>query len=252
MVTRRDGAMAAEIIGRRDELQALEQFLETASDGGQALLIEGAAGIGKTILWEEALRVAGMRDFRVLRSRPTQSEAQVALAAVGDLFGPALSGVLQRLVPLQRRALESALLIREPADMFPDTRLLALALLSTVRALTEERPVLIAVDDAQWLDASSAEVLTFMLRRLDAEPVAVLVTVRGQPVKVPLDLDRTFGAFRRLPIEPLSVGAIHRLLWDRGTAAGDHACAQNRGRQSVLRAGAGACPCRRLEPRARR
>ena len=213
-VTRRAGAMAAEIIGRRDELQALEAFLETAPGGGQALLLEGEAGIGKTILWDEALRIAGMRDFRVLRSRPTQSEAQVAFAAVGDLLAPALNGVLQRLAPLQRRALETALLIREPDDMFPDTRVLALALLSTVRALTEERPVLIALDDAQWLDASSAEVLTFMLRRLDAEPVAVLATVRGRPVKVPLELDRTFTAFQWLPIEPLSVGAIHQLLCD--------------------------------------
>jgi DNA-binding CsgD family transcriptional regulator len=207
--------MAAEIIGRRDELLALESFLEAVPAGGQALLLEGDAGIGKTALWQEALRYAGKHDFRVLRSSPTQSEAQVAFAAVGDLLGPALSGVLQRLVPVQRRALETALLISEPDEMFPDTRVLGLALLSVVRALAEERPVLVAVDDAQWLDASSAEVLTFMLRRLDAEPVAVLATVRGRPVAVPLELDRTFAAFRRLPIEPLSVGAIHRLLWGR-------------------------------------
>jgi DNA-binding CsgD family transcriptional regulator len=208
--------MAAEIIGRRDEVRALDAFLETAPRGGQALLLEGDAGIGKTVLWEKALRVAGMRDFGVLRSRPTQSEAQVAFAAVGDLLAPALSGdVLERLAPVQRRALEAALLIREPDDVFPDTRVLALALLSTVRALAEERPVLIALDDAQWLDASSADVLTFMLRRLDAEPVAVLATVRGRPVEAPLELDRTFAGFRRLPIVPLSVGAIHRLLWGR-------------------------------------
>jgi DNA-binding CsgD family transcriptional regulator len=207
--------MAAEIIGRRDELLALESFLDAVPTGGQALLLEGDAGIGKTVLWEEALRVAGERGFRVLRSRPTQSEAQVAFAAVGDLLAPALSGVLQRLASVQRRALETALLMREPDDMFPDTRILGVALLSTVRALAEERPVLVALDDAQWLDASSAEVLTFMLRRLDVEPVAVLATVRGRPVEVPLDLDRTFAAFTRLPIEPLSVGAIHRLLWGR-------------------------------------
>src|SRR5690242_17835520 len=208
--------MAAEIIGRRDELRTLEAFLEAAPGGGQALLLEGDAGIGKTILWEQALRVAGVRDFRVLRSRPAQSEAQVAFAAVGDLLAPVLSsGVLERLAPVQRRALETALLIREPDEVFPDTRVLALALLSSVRVLAEERPVVIALDDAQWLDASSAEVLTFMLRRLDAEPVAVLATVRGRPVEVPLELDRTFAAFGRLPIVPLSVGAIHRLLWGR-------------------------------------
>ena len=207
--------MAAEIIGRRDELLAIQSFLDAVPAGGQALLLEGDAGIGKTALWQEALRVAGQRDVRVLRSRPSQSEAQVAFAAVGDLLAPALSDGLERLVPVQRRALETALLIREPDERFPDTRVLGLALLSVVRALAEERPVLIAVDDAQWLDASSAEVLTFMLRRLDAEPVAVLATARGRPVAVPLELDRAFDGFRRLAIEPLSVGAIHRVLWGR-------------------------------------
>ena len=207
--------MAVEIIGRRDELLALESFLAAAPAGGQALLLEGDAGIGKTVLWEEALRLAGERGFRVLRSRPTQSEAQVAFAAVGDLLAPALSGVVQQLAPVQRHALETALLLREPDDVFPDTRVLGVALLSTVRALAAERPVLVALDDAQWLDASSAEVLTFMLRRLNGDAVAVLATVRGQPVAAPLELDRAFAAFRRLAIEPLSVGVIHRLLWGR-------------------------------------
>lgn len=207
--------MAAEIIGRRDELLALEAFLEAVPAGGQALVLEGDAGIGKTVLWQHTLRAAGTRGFRVLRSSPNQSEAQVAFAAVGDLLTPALGGALQRLAPVQRRALETALLIREPDEIVPDTRVLGLALLSAVRVLAEDSPVLVALDDAQWLDASSAEVLRFMLRRLDTAPVAVLATVRGRPVEVPLELDRAFPAFRRLPIEPLSVGAIHRLLWGR-------------------------------------
>jgi DNA-binding CsgD family transcriptional regulator len=207
--------LAAEIIGRRDELLALEAFLEAAPAGGQALLLEGEAGIGKTVLWRDALRAAGERDFRILRSSPSQSEAQVAFAAVGDLLSPVLNGGLRHLPPVQRRALETALLIREPDELFPDTRVLGLALLSAVRELAEDRPVLVALDDVQWLDASSAEVLGFMVRRLDAAPVAVLATVRGRPVEVPLELDRTFPALRRLPIEPLSVGAVHRLLWGR-------------------------------------
>ena len=207
--------MAGEVIGRRDELLALEEFLEASRSGGRALLLEGDAGIGKTALWQEALRLAGERGFGVLRSSPSQSEVQVAFAAVGDLLAPALSGALQRLAPVQRRALETALLIREPDEAFPDTRILGVALLSVVQALAEERPVLVALDDAQWLDASSAEVLTFMLRRLDDAPVSVLATVRGRPVEAPLELDRAFAEFRRLPIAPLSVGAIHRLLWGR-------------------------------------
>src|SRR3954447_13508575 len=96
--------MGAEIIGRRDELLVLESFLEAAPAGGQSLLLAGDAGIGKTVLWQEALRIAGERDFCVLRSRPTQSEAQVAFAAVGDLLAPALGGVLQRPAPGHPRA----------------------------------------------------------------------------------------------------------------------------------------------------
>jgi DNA-binding CsgD family transcriptional regulator len=207
--------MAGEVIGRRDELLALEALLESAPAGGQALLLEGDAGIGKTALWREALRLAGRRDFLVLQSCPTQSEAQVAFAAVGDLLAPTLGGVLERVAPVQRRALETALLIREADEMFPDARVLGLAVISVVRALATERPVLVALDDAQWLDPSSAGVLAFALRRLDGAPVAVLATVRGRPVEAPLGLDRAFTAFRRLPIAPLSVGAIHQLLWGR-------------------------------------
>src|SRR6476620_8901502 len=123
--------MASEVIGRRDELLALEALLESAPAGGQALLLEGDAGIGQTALWREALRLAGRRDFLVLRSCPTQSEAQVAFAAVGDLLAPALlRGVLERVVPVQRRALETALLIREADERVPDARLLGVAVIS--------------------------------------------------------------------------------------------------------------------------
>jgi len=207
--------MAAEIIDRRDELVALDAFLDGVPAGGQAVLLEGDAGIGKTVLWLEALRLAGRRGHLVLRARATQSEAQIALAAVGDLLAPVDGELVRDLPPAQRRALETALLIREPEEMFPDTRVLGVALLSIMRTLAQQRPVLVALDDAQWLDASSADVLTFMLRRLGHEQVAVLLTVRGRPVEVPLALDRAFAAFRRLTIEPLSVGAVHRVLAGR-------------------------------------
>src|SRR3954454_14023405 len=74
----RRGAMAGDIIGRRDELLALETFLDNAATGGQALLLEGDAGIGKPVLWEEPLGDAAMLCFRVLRARPNQADAQIA------------------------------------------------------------------------------------------------------------------------------------------------------------------------------
>src|SRR5438105_4410826 len=207
--------MTEEIIGRRDELVALGEFVEAVPTGGPALLFEGDAGIGKTALWQEGVRLARARGLRVLEARAAQSELQMAFATIGDLFAPVLDETLPRLVPVQRHALEIAFLMREPDFAPPEGRLLATALLSIVRLLAEDRPLVLALDDAQWVDASSAELLRFVLRRLEAEPVGVLATVRGRPVEVPLELDRAFAEFRRLEVPRLSVAAIHRLLWGR-------------------------------------
>jgi DNA-binding CsgD family transcriptional regulator len=117
--------------------------------------------------------------------------------------------------PVQRRALEYALLIRDSEGATPEGRLLGLALVSVVQTLTADGPVLLAIDDAQWVDGSSADVLRFVLRRLGSMPVGVLATVRGRPVEAPFELERSFAQFRRLTVAPLSLGAIHSLLWDR-------------------------------------
>ena len=207
--------MADEIIGRREELLALDGFLEAVPAGGSALLLEGDAGIGKTVLWREGVRLARERGFGVLSARSSESELQVAFATIGDLFAPVLDETLPRLLPVQRRALEIAFLLREPDGPPPEARLLAAALLSVVHVLARSRPLLFAVDDVQWVDASSAEILGFMLRRLEDQPVGVLATARGRPVDAPLGMDRAFTGFRRLSVEPVSVGAVHRLLWRR-------------------------------------
>jgi len=95
------------IVGRRDELQTLSRFVEAAPAGGCALLIEGDAGIGKTVLWQEGVRAARERDMRVLAARCSQAETQIAFATIGDLFAPTLEGTLPRLASVQRRALET-------------------------------------------------------------------------------------------------------------------------------------------------
>ena len=207
--------MAHEIIGRREELIALGEFLESVSAGGSALLFEGDAGIGKSALWQEGVGLARERGFRVLSARSSQSEVGTAFATLGDLFASVLDEMLPRLVPVQRRALEIAFLIREPEGPPPETRLLATALLSVVGAIAEDGPLVLALDDVQWVDASSADIIRFVLRRLEGEPVGVLGAVRGRPVAAPLELDRAFSELRRFPVTPLSVAAIHRLLWGR-------------------------------------
>jgi DNA-binding CsgD family transcriptional regulator len=207
--------MADEVIGRSSELLALAAFVEAVPRCGQALLLEGDAGIGKTILWQEGLRLAREHGCRVLRYRSSPSETRLAFAAIGDLFTHVMDEELPLLIPLQRRALEAALLLREVEASPPDAALLGRALLAVVRSLARESPLLVAIDDAQWVDESSAQLLRFVLRRLDDEPVGVLATVRGRAVPAPLEVDRAFAGFRRMPVEPLSVAAVHRLLWGR-------------------------------------
>ena len=89
MATREHGpATTDEIIGRREELQALVRFTDVVPAGGHALLLEGEAGIGKTAIWQEGTAAARRGDFRVLAARAGQAETGIAFATVGDLFAP--------------------------------------------------------------------------------------------------------------------------------------------------------------------
>jgi AAA ATPase domain len=113
------------IIGRREELQALARFVDAVPTGGYALLLEGDAGIGKTALWQEGTTAARRSDVRVLAARAGQAETGIAFATVGDLFAPTLDETLPRLPSVQRRALEIALLLREPDGPPPEVRVAA-------------------------------------------------------------------------------------------------------------------------------
>jgi predicted ATPase len=94
--------MAVQIIGRREELLSLEAFLTDVPAGGQALLLEADAGIGKTVLWREGLQAAKERGIEVLRASPSHAEAHISFAALGDLLEPVLGSALPELVPVQR------------------------------------------------------------------------------------------------------------------------------------------------------
>jgi DNA-binding CsgD family transcriptional regulator len=151
----------------------------------------------------------------VLVCRAAGGEVQLSFAALGDLLGDVLEETLPELPPPQRRALEVALLLEESRGPPPDQRAIALAVLSILRVLARSRPVLIAVDDIQWLDRPTEAVLEFALRRLRREPIALLGALRVEVGDEPLvDLGRVFPEERRIRLYPgsLSVGALHRLL----------------------------------------
>jgi hypothetical protein len=214
------GDVRDEIVGRKAELSVLATFLDEVPDGPAALVLSGDAGVGKTTLWREGLEAARARSYQLLVCQPVESEAKLSFAALGDLLGGVADEVVGLLPSPQARALDVALLRVEPEGTAPDNRAVSLAVLEAIRALSSHGPVVLAVDDVQWLDAPSSRVLEFALRRLQAEPVGVLATSRpggSDEPTVPLGLDRYLPErrLRRLDVGPLDVDALGSLLRDR-------------------------------------
>ncbi len=201
--------MEAELIGRDEELQRVQRFLERP--GSRALLIAGEAGVGKTSLWRAAVGRAEAAGMRTIAARPAEAETSFAHAALGDLLG-AHPEALEELPAPQRRALEAALLVAD-AGAAPDQQAVALATLAALRALARAAPLVVAVDDVQWLDRPTAAVLAFAARRLADEPIGLLLAQRTNgAAPAPLGLDRAADRLDRVDLTPLSLGAVQRLL----------------------------------------
>ncbi len=166
------------LLGRERERHAIEQLLADARKGRSGVLaLVGEPGIGKSALLDEAASLGG--DMRILRARGVTAEAQIPFAALFELLRPAL-GCLGSLTRRQAAALESALALR-PAQS-EDRFAVGAATLSLLAAYAEEQPLAVLVDDVQWLDGSSADALLFAVRRLLAEPIAVVLAARdGEP-----------------------------------------------------------------------
>ena len=204
----------AGMVGRDREMAAVAAFLDALPSGPCGLVLEGAAGIGKTTVWRAGAAWAAERSYTVLSCQPAESEATLSFAALGDLLDGVLDRALPRLPPPQRRALEVALLLADPVGSRPEQRAVCVAFLAVLRSLSESGPVVLAVDDLQWLDDPSARVLEFALRRLSDEPAGLLASIRtqgsGQAVSgVAADLA---GHATRLRIGPLTLEAFEMAL----------------------------------------
>jgi DNA-binding CsgD family transcriptional regulator/DNA polymerase III delta prime subunit len=210
-------AVMIDIVGREEELGRLHGFVGRAGDGPAALVLEGEPGIGKSTLWLAGVEHAKELGVRVLSSRPAEAEQSLAHVGLGDLFADVLEDVLPRLPAPRRRVLEVALLLEEASADPVDHRTLAVAVQSVLQLLGERERILIALDDVQWLDASSSSALAFALRRLATNDVHLLLARRVSDATHPSDLEHALGAGRveQLVVGPLSVGAVHRFLRDR-------------------------------------
>src|ERR1700694_4724663 len=186
--------------GRRSEIEVLDRLIEAVRAGeSRALVVRGEPGVGKTAVMDYvADRALGCL---VARAAGVQSEMELAFAGVHQLCAPMLDH-LERLPGPQRDALRTALGI-SPGTA-PDRFLVALAVLGLLSDGAEQQPLICLVDDQQWLDRASAQVLAFVARRLQAESVGLVFAARAQ--------SEVLAGLPELVVEGLADGDARALL----------------------------------------
>ncbi|HYH88102.1 MAG TPA: AAA family ATPase [Solirubrobacteraceae bacterium] len=200
------------IVGREAELERLREVV--SGPGAPCVaFVEGEAGVGKTALLEAVTAEAAAAGALMLRARPTAAEAGSSYSALDDLLRPVLEG-LARLPAPQRRALAAALLLEDSAEPV-ESRQVGLACLSLLAGLPGA--VVLAIDDWQWLDAASAAVLGFTLRRLEPGTTVIATVRSGEADEAVAVLVRSLPSDQVLELElaPLDAGELGRLVHAR-------------------------------------
>ena len=163
------------LVGGDSESELVGRLLSDVGDRGAAIVFRGGAGSGKTALLLDARRAAAARGMRILATSGVESEAHLAFAGLHRLLRPLVHGIPALPAP-QRRALQAAFGLTEGAG--PELVLIALAALALIGDSAAEQPALLVIDDAHWLDRPTVDVVTFVARRLENEPVAMVLAMR--------------------------------------------------------------------------
>jgi DNA-binding CsgD family transcriptional regulator len=216
---------------RLAEWHQVRGFAEGVRAAPAALAMQGEAGAGKSTLWRAGIEVAAAAGHRLLRSEPSASETDLSFAGLSDLLADLLPLVAGQIPGPQREALEIALLLRPAGDEPPPARAVGLAVLAALRGCLSEGPVLVAIDDVQWLDEASLEALTFALRRVPGGPLSLLIAARTEAAADPLtagapppphgwrDLLAALPTADTIDLAPLDMWQIQNLLPRTVTAA---------------------------------
>ena len=205
--------MGDDIVGREDELAAIRIFV-AAESSPHSLLLAGDPGMGKTTLWRAGVEHAEAEGHAVLATRPLQAEAKLAYGGLGDLLD-AYHDTLDELPTPQAHALRAALLLEEPTTGSVDERAVSLGFLGVLRALARSQPVLVAVDDLQWLDRASARAVVFAARRLE-EPVGLLLALRLEArAGLPFSPEQVYPGYDELEVRGLAPEEVHTLVRER-------------------------------------
>ena len=209
--------MSSQLLSRSTERRATADLLDTARFAPSSLVIEGEAGIGKTTVWLATLDEARERGFRVLAAQATEAETAMAYSGVADLLGDLEPEAFDHLPGLQRLAVDRVLLRAGSDADVTDQRVVAAAFASVVNTRVEHTPLLVTVDDVQWLDPSSRMILAFAGRRLRGA-VGLLVTERceeGRGTTASWLRVEHIGPFERIRLGPLDTESLHTIVSDR-------------------------------------
>jgi DNA-binding CsgD family transcriptional regulator len=207
--------MVEVIVGRDAELASLRDFVGRVSGGAVAFVLEGEAGMGKTTLWRAAVDHADEVGLIVLQTQPAESETTLSFSGVGDLLDPVLEIALERLPVVQRNALSRALALGDEEGPAVEPRALRVALMNVLRRLAEDRPVLVAIDDSQWLDYASSAGLAYGVRRFRDDRIGLLLSRRSGLESVLLNelLRSPVGErFTRVSVGPLDTTSLGRVV----------------------------------------
>ncbi|MCZ8378291.1 LuxR C-terminal-related transcriptional regulator [Mycobacterium sp. CPCC 205372] len=209
--------MPTGMASRIAETAAVDEFLNSTRRDAGALVLEGDAGIGKSTLLIAAVEQARGLGYQVLVAHPAQAESVLAYAALTDLLGDVDPSAWDQLPPAQRHAVDRVMLWDDAVGPATDQRAVAAGFLTLVEVLADRGPLLLVIDDAQWLDPSSAHVVGFVARRLPARTRMLLTVRTGPDGSAAIDWLAlpTPDAVRRVAVRPLSLGGLHAVLSDR-------------------------------------
>lgn len=201
------------LVGREDEVDTLRSFLLGDGLGAEAVVLEGPAGIGKTSIWRAGVDGARAAGIRVLVSRPSLQDSMLGFVGIADLLDEVDLESLEQVPAEQLHALHRAVVRRD--GHVADPQVVYAALLSTLRALAGHARLIVAIDDVQWLDEASFAALTFAARRLERADVRFAFTLRVPAEQTLRALIQAGLPVERVPIEPLTFGAVAHLLHSR-------------------------------------
>ncbi|MDX2708442.1 AAA family ATPase [Streptomyces sp. PA03-6a] len=198
------------LIGRQAETEAIDALLRLADGRGGALVLRGEVGIGKTTLLALAQERAAEQGRRVLGLAGVQSESHLPFAGLHQLLRPVLLET-GRLPEPQRETLLAAVGLHDVGR--PEPFRIALAVLDLLAECASDRPLLLLVDDLQWLDRSTSDLLAFVARRLSSDPVVLLAAATQDETEAP-----AWEGVEEMPVSRLDADHAARLL-DAGAPA---------------------------------